>query len=73
MMGYDYVIKRNAVLVKNIKNAPREYEYMLPCGHKNGVIPSIWPFDTMICTTCKARTKVIMKMAQKQTSIGGKR
>lgn len=63
MQGYDYIIKRNAVIVKDIDKAPREYKYMLPCGHNNGTIPNIWPFDTMICDVCKARTKIIMKLS----------
>ncbi len=48
MKGYDYVIKRNAVSVKNLNEANKEFKYMLPCGHKNGMIANVWPESTNI-------------------------
>ena len=62
MRGYDYAIKNNTVFVKDLDKADRNFKYMLPCGHYNGVIPNVWPFDTMICTTCKARTKITLRL-----------
>jgi len=41
-----------------------EGKYRLPCGHNNGVIPGVWPSDTMICVDCKARTQFVYKIAQ---------
>ena len=62
MKGYDYAIKRNTILVKDIKKADRSLNYMLPCGHKNGVIPNVWPFDLMTCIDCGMPTKIVMQM-----------
>ena len=63
MNNYDYNITNKSIPVKDLK-AGLEGKYELPCGHNNGVIPGVWPFDTMICVDCKARTQFVHKIAQ---------
>lgn len=62
MIEYDYNVKKHTIAVKELELGING-KFKLPCGHNNAVTPNIWPFDTMICVDCKARTNFVYKIA----------